>query len=109
MKSDRDRDGAPETAVIVYILLGSTLRAPVLETFEVKVIEGLAQLSCQIFHNGRFLEGVRQEQNGNQLPNHEAHTDRPSIVVLLGNDFKLPPMIPCAMVAGWTSNTSTGQ
>ena len=33
----------------VYNLLGSTLRATVLEAFEVEVVEGLAQLSCRIF------------------------------------------------------------
>ena len=35
----------------VYSLLGPTLRAPVLETFEVKVVEGLALLSCRIFYH----------------------------------------------------------
>ena len=53
-----------------------------------KVVEGLAQLSCRVFHHGRLFEGVRQEQNRYELSDHEAHTDRPNIFVLLGQGNK---------------------
>ena len=69
-------------------LLRATLSAPVLQTLEVNVVEGLAQLSCRVFDDGWFLKGMRQEQNRNQLPNHKAHTDRPNVVVLLGQGDK---------------------
>ena len=72
----------------MYNLLGSALRVPVLETLEVKVVEGLTQLSCRIFHHGWLLEGVRQEQNRYELSNHEAHTDRPNVIVLLGQGYE---------------------
>ena len=49
--------------------------------FEVMVVEGLAQLSCRIFYHHWFLEGVRQDQNRYELPDHEAHTDRPNVIV----------------------------
>ena len=72
----------------VYNLLGSTLRATVLETFEVKVVEGLAKLSCRIFHHGRLFKGVRQKQNRYELSNHKAHTNRSNVIVLLGQGYE---------------------
>ena len=57
----------------VYNLLGSTLRAPVLETFEVKILNDSPSF---LVESCWFLEGVGQEQNRYQPSNHEAHTGR---------------------------------